>query len=190
MAVKSKTQIITAIDSKIIANGNISAVDTNAILKDILDCAELNTLPNPSDLKEFAFQGNSINNRGAELDYSLRGISGLFVNITLTIMIKETNVNNVIFNFENKEIFSELSSIIKNNNNKENPLDFLVKIRNKNTAEIYKRLNQTPKNFRIGSLNFLLNNNSFNIIVESQEPNDKLFADDIISTSFILHSNG
>lgn len=189
MAAKSKNQIKAAIDSKIIAKGNISAVDTNAILKDILDCAELNTLPNANDLKGFSFQGNSTSNRGAELDYSLRGISGLFVNITLTIMIKETNVNNIIFNFENKDIFSELSSIIKNNN-KENPLDFLVKIRNKNTAEIYKRLKQTPKNFRVGSLNFLLNNNSFNIIVESQEPNDALFAEDIISTSFIIHSKG
>ncbi len=189
MAVKSKVQIKTAIDSKIIANGNITAVDTNSILKDILDCAELNSLPNESNIKSFSFQGKSTDRRGAELDYSFRGISELFVNVTLNITIKENNVNNLIFKFEDQDIFSELSAIIKNNN-KENPLDFIVKIRNKNTEGIYKTIKQIPKTFRIGNLNFLLSSTAFNIIVESQEPNDKLFAEDIISTSFIIHSNG
>ena len=36
----TKQEIITAIDSKIIAKGNISAVDTNTILKDILDFSD------------------------------------------------------------------------------------------------------------------------------------------------------
>ena len=68
---------------------------------------------------------------------------------------------------------------------------FLVmKIRNQSTAEIYKTIKQIPKVFRLGNLNFFSNNGNFNIIVESQEPNDKLFANDIITTSFIIHSKG
>ena len=187
MAVKTKLQIKTAIDNKIIQNGNINASDTNAILKDILDCAELNTIPISTELKAFSFQGKSIDQKGCELDYSLRGISGLFVNITLNILVKKPNINNFVFTYENQDIFAELKAIIQNNN-KENPFDFLVKIRNQSTAEIYKTIKQIPKIFRLGNLNFFSNNGNFNITVESQEPNDKLFANDIIATSFIIHS--
>jgi hypothetical protein len=41
----TKQEIITAIDGKIIAKGNISAVDTNKILKDILDFSDKPAAP-------------------------------------------------------------------------------------------------------------------------------------------------
>jgi hypothetical protein len=40
MATKTKAQIITDIDTKIITNGDIKAVDTNTILKDILEFSD------------------------------------------------------------------------------------------------------------------------------------------------------
>jgi hypothetical protein len=49
----TKQEIITAIDSKIIAKGNITAVDTNKILKDILDFSD-KPIP-PASINGFDF---------------------------------------------------------------------------------------------------------------------------------------
>lgn len=49
----TKQEIITAIDGKIIAKGNITAVDTNKILKDILEFSDKPVPPTPIDGFDF-----------------------------------------------------------------------------------------------------------------------------------------
>lgn len=180
----TKATIITDINTKIIPNGNIRATDTNRILKNILNCDELNT---STAVNTFKFEGNVQSNNGINVSYSIRGIIELFANITLRIDILETNVNTLSFPHNNKDLVAALDSIIKENQDR---LDFLVKIENKNTAAVYKKLEiQAAKVFRIGNLNFGFNTTSLQISVESQEPNDKLFNGDSISTSFSIHRN-
>lgn len=179
----TKTSIIADINTKIISNGNIRATDTNKILKDILNCDELNTT---SSLQTFEFQANNVDIGIGIVSYSIKGFIGLFANITLEISIKESNSNVLNVPFDNKKIGESLATIIKSNNN---VLDFLVKIRNKSTDKVYTTLKITPaKNFRIGNLNFGFNASLLRFSIESQEPNDKLFSGDSISTSFTIHN--
>ncbi len=176
MAAKTKTQIITEINKKIITNGDIKAVDTNAILKDILDCTELNS--QGGNLSTFSFQSTAplLDNRGGSLSYSLRGIIDSFVNITFRIAILETNVNNLTFLHDNIAMANVLKSILEPK--LANQIDFLVKIENRA---------QTGKPFRVGSLNFSYTDKEFFIKIDSQEANDNLLNGDQIFASFAVH---
>lgn len=179
----TKTSIISEINQKIVTKGNILATDTNKILKDILNCDELNS---NTSLQTFQFQGSSPSNNVANISYSIRGITSLFANITLNINVKESNTNIFTVAHGDKDLVAALSSIIKG---KGDTLDFVVRITKQNTAGIYKKLLIVPsKIFRIGSLKFGFNNTSLIISVESQEPNDKLVSGDNISTSFAIHT--
>lgn len=178
----TKASIITDINNKIKTNGNILASDTNRILKNILDCNELNST---ASIETFEYQA-SVDIGIGTISYSIKGFTGLFANITLIINVKESNSN--VFNvpFDNKKIGESLDTIIKSKNNE---IDFLVKIRNKSTNKVYSALNIQPaKTFRIGNLNFGFNASSLVISVESQEPGDKLVSGDSIATSFTVHT--
>ncbi|SEG60953.1 hypothetical protein SAMN05421847_2940 [Halpernia humi] len=182
----TKADIITNIDAKIISKGNILATDTNAILKDILNCDELNS-GNTNSLETFQYNGDLTDASGAIVSYSIRGITDLFANITLQIGIKQTLQGKLSLLVNNRGLFNSLNSIIKNN---ENTIDFLVKIRNNKSAEIYRKLEIQPaKKFRIANLNFTFNARSLIILIESQELNDNLFAGDSISASFAIHNS-
>ncbi len=179
MAAKSKTQIIANIDKRIITNGDIKAVDTNTILKDILDCKELN---GPSNVSTFSFKSETAikDDRGATLNYSLRGVRKSFVNITFRIAITETSVNDLVFEHKIPEaIVKDLEEIM--NTDLGNEIDFLVKIENKQSP--------VKKPFVVGSLNFTYTNKTFDIRIDSQEPepNSHLFNGDQIFTSFAVH---
>jgi hypothetical protein len=178
MVAKSKTQIITDINNKIIANGNIKALDTNVILKDILDCTELNS---SATISTFSYKSATPLNdkKGGRLSYSLRGVVDSFVNITFKIEILESGVNNLTFTHNNVKIFDSLKSIIENPDIATN-IDFLVKIENVSNPS-------TNRRFRVGSLNFNYNQTSFNIKIDSQEINDNLLNGDQIFTSFAVH---
>lgn len=180
----TKANIITNIDAKIITNGNILATDTNAILKDILNCDELNS---SNSLDTFQYQGNAAIKQAATVSYSIRGITGLFANITLQIAIKQDNINNLTFPHKNPDLFKSLSSVIKNT---QNTIDFLVRIRNESSAEISKKLGISPVvNFRVGSLIFNFDEKNLSVFIESQIQNDNLLAGDSINNSFAIHSN-
>ena len=179
----TKTSIISDINNKIISKGNILATDTNRILKDILNCDELNT---SSSLEAFQFQGNFSQSGTAVILYSIRGIKDLFANITLEIQIKESNTHVFVFPHGEKDLPTTLSNII---NDKNSAIDFMVAIKGKSTPAVYKKLGiDPPKSFRIGSLNFGFDIRNLKIAVESQEPDDKLSAGDFIATSFTIHS--
>jgi len=180
---KNKNQIIQAIDAKIITNGNINAVDTNRILKDILDCEELNH-DNGSKLIPFHFWSPNVlaDRKGAKLWYSFKGLTEQFVNFTFVIKISKPNVTS--FNFISKdqsEIFEILSKII--NPEIQNQMEFLVKIKNADE----KVSNKFKKVFRTGSMSFEINDDRIIIQIESQELSDKLFAGDEIFSSITFH---
>jgi hypothetical protein len=178
MATKSKSQIITDINAKIITNGDIKATDTNAILKDILDCTELNG-QTTTNLSTFSFKSKTAlkDNRGATLSYSLKGIKDLFVNITFKIAILETNVNNLTFVHNDAAIAKALKSIISQKLGSQ--IDFLVKIESKQAASDIL--------FRVGSLNFVCDNKAFKMKIDSQLPNDNLRKGDEVFASFAVH---
>jgi hypothetical protein len=180
MATKNKVDIILEIDQIIKTGGDIKAVDTNTILKDILDCVELNE-HGRSGASTFAFASKTalIDRRGAQLDYSIRGIVGSFANITFKILIKETNVNELNFPNDNSQILKALEPII--DSEQSNQIDFLVKIKNEQIAST------TGKKFRVGSLNFVITKDLISIIIDSQELKDNLFNGDQIFTSFAIH---
>ncbi|AUP79063.1 hypothetical protein [Flavivirga eckloniae] len=176
MAAKTKAQIVTNIDKKIITNGNIKAVDTNTILKDILDCKELNGQSSSVSTFSFASTAAIRDNRGGTLNYSLRGVKDSFVNVTFKIAVLETNVNSWAFAHNTPAIANALKSIMAPKLGFQ--IDFLVKIENQQLA--------ANKPFRVGSLNFTYNTNNFNIKIDSQD-GDKLFNGDQIFASFTLH---
>ena len=180
MAAKNKGDIILEIDQIIKTGGDIKAVDTNTILKDILDCVELNE-QSTTGVSTFAFASKMalIDRRGAELNYSIRGIEGSFANITFKILIKESNVNDLKFPNDNSRILKALDPIIDSTQN--NQLDFLVKIANEQTAST------TRKKFRVGSLSFAITKDLFSIKIDSQEIQDNLLNGDQIFTSIAIH---
>lgn len=176
MAVKSKTQIITDIDKKIITNGDIKAVDTNAILKDILDCKELNAIAS-SEISTFSFQSATalVDNKGARLNYSMRGVTNSFVNVTFNISILENNVNSLTFIHGDSKIAEILKNIMEPKLGFQ--IDFLVKVKSKQS---------TSKIFKIACLNFSYSEKEFFITLDSP-PNDNLLSGDQIFTSFAIH---
>ena len=178
MAVKPKAQIIADINSKIISNGNIKAADTNAILKDILDCKELNQ--QASNLSVFAFTNVSpIIADGGSLNYSLRGIVNAFVNITLKIEILTDVAGSFKFTHDDEKITEALKSIILNPETG-SEIDFLVKI---------KKLRNQASNggFLIGNLSFMNIDKVFVVRIEHQNIENKLIKGDQIFTSFAIH---
>ena len=181
MAAKTKAEIILAINNKIITNGNIKAIDTSAILKDILDCIELNDQGTAGGVSKFDFASKVplIDTRGAELNYSIRGIADSFANITFKILIKENNVNDLKFMNNNTQIAKVLEFIL--DSAQTNQMDFLVKIKGVASAPT------NGKRFRTGNLSFSITEKSFLIKIDGQEMNDMLFAGDQIFTSIAVH---
>ncbi|MBB6369158.1 hypothetical protein [Chryseobacterium shigense] len=181
----TKRTIIAEIDTKIIPNGNILAKDTNKILKDILDCDELNSSGGSTD--GFSYSGESSDDNGAKLIYSIRGIIGLFANFTVMISIPDNNVNKLSFPYEDLKMFESLSTVMVNS---ENMPDFLVKIRNSKPDKIYKEWGLAPKKYRIGCLNLRFDDKNLYFSIEGQEWEDSLVGGDSIFTSFAIHNPG
>jgi len=180
MAAKNKVDIIQEIDTIIKTGGDIKATDTNTILKDILDCVELND-QGTTGASTFAFESKTTltDPHGAVLNYSIRGIEKSFANITFKILIKENNVNDLKFPNDNPEIIKRLEPII--NPELSNQLDFLVKIKREKPAST------DGKKFRVGSLSFVISKELISIKIESQEPNDFLLNGDQVFTSIAIH---
>ncbi|MDT3740686.1 MAG: hypothetical protein RO257_14440 [Candidatus Kapabacteria bacterium] len=178
---KTKSVIKQNIDAVIKTNGNIKAVDTNTILKDILDCQELNAVSTGSNVSPFHFfsQGPVTDQSGGQLWYSFKGFKEQFVNFTFVLQIKEANAKGFNFTFSNQaEIFDILNKIGFNRQ-----MDFLVKINNADP----KIAQKFRKKFRVGSFSFDINANGFSAMIEGQELDDNLSPGDVIFTSIAFH---
>ncbi|WP_309641288.1 hypothetical protein [Flavobacterium sp.] len=177
---KPKAEIIQNIDATIIPNGNIKAKDTNAILKNILDCIELNE-KSQSNVDTFDLSGTNLQaTQGAGLDYSFRGIKSFFANVTLHLQIKESNGLSAVykFNHQNSAIFEIYRKIVVP---KEAPLDFLVTLN--------RKPEQGAPPSGIATLNIRVTNQSI-IITLSAYHGDKIMNGDTVFTSFTLHCPG
>lgn len=209
---KPKTQIVSDIDSKFITNGNIRAVDTNAVLKDILDCNELNT---PTDLTQINNRLNGVefindeqNNRLTVLenaagstiqridfrsDVSLFDLSnnakmmysirGIAGQfINVMLHIKILESNTNSYSFVHGE--ADLTQILKSIKRDLTPLemDFLVKVKSEAEQSI------TGKRFKIANLIFNEFKGKFTIIIEPHDLQDVLQVGDIIFTTITLHT--
>lgn len=127
----TKQEIITAIDGKIIAKGNISAVDTNKILKDILEFSD-----KPATINGFDF-GNIDNplrtEQLASVKVNFTGIEKLSCSLYLCIeailqeLQKEGSDNpEWLFIPVSKDEYSILLSFLPNINKKQMYLTFMV----------------------------------------------------------------
>jgi hypothetical protein len=129
----TKPEIIKAIDDKIIAKGNISAVDTNKILKDMLDFSDKPTTP----INGFDF-GNISNpmhpNDKTSVKMNFTGIDKFSCSLYLCVETKannpefkdETNNPDWIFVPVKNEEYKILQSFLPNINEKQMYLTFLV----------------------------------------------------------------
>ena len=182
MAPQTKAAIISKIDSKIITNGNIKAVDTNAILKDILDCQELNnTVPT------FSFKGKELASSPADagrLSYSIRGIAGSFVNITFKISVDKDGSQIFDFPSDNKDLVKITNLII--DSAQSNQLSFLVKVGPPSESST------NLPDFRIANLNLLIADKGFTFRIKCLNlgaigGNSILNKGDVIFTSIAIH---
>ncbi|MGH2666760.1 hypothetical protein [Flavobacterium sp.] len=182
MAAKTKAVIIRDIDNKIVTNGNIKALDTNAILKDILDCQELNT-----SVDVFNFKGKDLASAPADsgrLNYSIRGIVGSFANITFKISVDKDGVQIFDFPSDNKELVKFINPII--DSAQSNQLSFLVKVGPPSESST------SIPDFRIANLNLLIAEKGFTFRIKcfnmgAVGGNSILNKGDIIFTSIAIH---
>ena len=187
-----KAEIVVEINDIIKKNNKIKAVDTNKILRDILDCDELNDLSlfhffNPKPLED----GDN-----ALLWYSIKIVKPAFVNVTLRIVIKVPGIGErPELKFKDEKI-ANVIDLLKAYNETNNfdlidyysKMDFLVKIKNTKMEGNEPFVKQKfKKKLRIANLNFSLLESSIVLKIESQELDDNLFAGDEIFTSFTLH---
>lgn len=178
---KTKSVIKQNIDAIIKPNGNIKAVDTNTILKDILDCQELNAGSTGSNVSPFHFFSPEPvkDQSGGQLWYSFKGFREQFVNFTFMIQIKESNAKALNFTFVNQtEIFEILKKIGFNKQ-----MDFLVKFKNTDP----KIAQKFRKKFRVGSISFDIKSNGFLVMIDCHEFDDNITAGDVIFTSIAFH---
>lgn len=209
---KPKIQIVNDIDSKFITNGNIRAVDTNTVLKDILDCNELNT---PTDLTQINNRlggvesineeqnnrltvlenaaGSSIQRIDFRSDVSLfdeannakmmYSIRGIAGQfINVMLHIKILESNTNSYSFVHEE--PGLSQILKSIKRDLIPLemDFLVKVKSQAEQTI------TGKRFKIANLIFNEFKGKFTIIIEPHDLQDVLQSNDVIFTAITFHT--
>lgn len=182
MAPKAKAVIMTDIDHKIITNGNIKAVDTNAILKDILDCQELN---NP--VTTFSFKGKDVKANPSDigmLSYSIRGIVGSFANITFKIKVTRQGFEIFPFPNNNSEIVKILKSII--DPAQSNQLNFLVHAGPPPTSST------SQQNFKVANLNLQVLDDKFLFTIKCLNMSalgvaSFLNEGDVIFTSIAVH---
>ena len=182
MAPKAKATIISTIDSKIITNGNIKAIDTNAILKDILDCQELN-----NSVPTFDFKGKELASAPADagrLSYSIRGIAGSFVNITFKISVDREGLQIFDFPSDNKELVKITNAII--DPAQSNQLSFLVKVGPPSESST------NIPDFKIANLNLLIAEKGFTFRIKCLNMgavggNSMLNKGDVIFTSIAIH---
>jgi hypothetical protein len=143
----TKDEITSKINSKIVKDGNIRAVDTNEILRDILDFSNtgitqnttninnieqrvivLENKPETDNYKPFSFwDENPIadNNGLSQLWYSFKGISKESVNFTFKfVLLKPDSKKGKEYNYKlNDKIVKELKSILIG---KDDDLTFIV----------------------------------------------------------------
>jgi hypothetical protein len=182
MATKTKAVIIRDIDNKIITNGNIKAVDTNAILKDILNCQELN-----SSAATFSFKGKELSSSptgDGKLSYSIRGIVGSFANITLKIAVEKEGLQSFEFPSDNVDLVKIMNPILDPAQSRQ--LNFLVKVGPQS---------DTPSNepdFRIANLSLLIAEKGFSFRIKCFNTSalglpSILNKGDVIFTSIAIH---
>ncbi len=182
MAAKTKAVIIRDIDNKIITNGNIKAVDTNAILKDILNCQELN-----SSVATFSFKGKDLASSpptDGKLSYSIRGVVGSFANITFKIAVDKQGLQSFEFPSDNADLVKIMDPILDPAQSQQ--MSFLVKVGPQS---------DTPSNapdFRIANLTLLIAEKGFTFRIKcfnmgAVGGNSILNKGDIIFTSIAIH---
>ncbi|MFT3794685.1 hypothetical protein [Flavobacterium sp.] len=177
MAAKTKGAIAQIIDQVIVTNGNIRAKETNMILKEILDCIELND-KGQSNVALFDIKGaNLTDNRGGILNYSIKGIVSSFANVTLHLGIKESNAGNFAFKHEKPELFEVFKAILQQN--PKDQLNFLVKLTR-------KPVRGQVLGFGIANLNLNITKEEIQIMIEPHQ-GDKIISGDTILTSIALH---
>ncbi len=213
---KTKNQIVSDINSIFVTNGDITAIETNGILKDILDCEELNaqgdfttilnrlttiegvdTIQNirlnnleaaPSGLRSFAYLFRKQSTNGvAELVISVRGIRGLFANIMLHIRF--------LPDAQGTELVQSLNYVFEYPNDE--LFIFFNEIINPNIngeldflVKIKSAQQPTPtgKRFKMANMNFNVNNTFIAIGIEPHEYEDFIIANDVIYTTITLHT--
>jgi hypothetical protein len=131
----TKQEIITAIDSKIITKGNITAVDTNKILKDILDFSDKPIPPTPINGFDFGNIDNPLKtDQLASVKVNFTGIDKFSCSLYLCIEAllqdppKEGQNDNPEWLFVplKEEEYKILLSFLPNINKKQMYLTFLV----------------------------------------------------------------
>jgi hypothetical protein len=131
----TKQEIITAIDSKIITKGNITAVDTNKILKDILDFSDKPIPPTPISGFDFGNIDNPLKTQQlASVKVNFTGIDKFSCTLYLCIEAllqeppKEGQKDNAEWLFVplKEEEYKILLPFLPNINKKQMYLTFLV----------------------------------------------------------------
>ncbi len=127
----TKQEILTAIDSKIKTEGNISAVDTNKILKDIVEFSDKPVTPANIDGFDFGNLDNPLEtNQLASVKVNFTGIKQLSCSLYLSIesQLKKTKVETLdwIFIPLKEEEYKILFSFLPNINEKQMYLTFMV----------------------------------------------------------------
>jgi hypothetical protein len=129
----TKPEIIKAIDDKIIAKGNISAVDTNKILKDILNFSDKPAIPtNGFDFGNISDPLNPSDLMSVKMNFT--GIQELSCSLYLCVETRvknpdfkdETNNADWIFVTLKEEEYKILQSFLPNINEKQMYLTFIV----------------------------------------------------------------
>ena len=131
----TKQEIITAIDGKIKTQGNISAVDTNKILKDILEFSDKPVTPPSINGFDFGNIKNPLETKQlASVKVNFTGIEKLSCSLYICIEAKiqepteEGSGDNLEWLFIplKEEEYKILSSFLPNINNREMYLTFMV----------------------------------------------------------------
>ncbi|MBW4359045.1 hypothetical protein [Flavobacterium taihuense] len=132
----TKQEIITAIDGKIIAKGNITAVDTNKILKDILEFSDKPVTPTPINGFDFGNVDKPLETEQlASIKVNFTGIENLTCSLYLCVESRlqkpinpDQNNNNPEWLFVplKAEEYKVLQPFLPNINDKQMYLTFLV----------------------------------------------------------------
>ncbi|WBX99109.1 hypothetical protein [Chryseobacterium gambrini] len=200
----TKDEITSKINSKIVKDGNIRAVDTNEILRDILDFSNtgitqnttninnieqriivLENKPETDDYKPFSFWEESPlkDKRGAYLWYSFRGIEKLSASFTFRLLIKESSVTDFRFQLNDK-IIETLKVFFQKPIHQITPISFTVSVNN-TKPENESTIVYHP---RIWTMYFMISDNIVNFkLAKERYIEDKILEGDEIFTSIHFH---
>ncbi|BEV04664.1 hypothetical protein [Chryseobacterium gambrini] len=193
----TKDEITSKINSKIVKDGNIRAVDTNEILRDILDFSNtgitqnttninnieqrvivLENKPETDNYKPFSFwDENSLLSEEdiANLWYSFRGIENTSVNFTFRLVIRKANFTSFTFRID-PEISETLNRFFQQFDNA--LMSFVVSV-----TDVDKK---TPRIWTM-SLRFRKDVLRITLKKETEGTNDTIRQQDEVFTSVYFH---